>query len=62
MCQPPLVFATCVHMIVAKESILTFTIIPQNNSNIDLISDDLEETGDDFLGSVPLSLTSVVNC
>ena len=53
MSQPPLVLATFVHMIIAKESILTFTIIPQNNSNIDLISHDLEETGDDFLGSVP---------
>lgn len=62
MSQPPLVLATSVHMIIAKESILTFTIIPQNNSNIDLISHDVEETGDDFLGSVLLSLTSDVNC
>ena len=58
MSQPPLVLATCVHMIIAKESILTFTINPKYNSKIDLISHDLEEIGDDFLGSVPLSLTS----
>lgn len=63
MSQPPLVIATCVHMIIAKESTLTFTINPKNNFKIDLISHDLEETGDDSdLGSVPLSLTSEVNC
>lgn len=62
MSQPPLVITTCVHMIIAKESILTFTINGKNNSKIDLIGHDLEETGVDYLGSVPLSLTTDMNC